>query len=113
METMFYPRSVAIIGASDSPSNVARGIIENLDRFAFKPPLYLIGSKPGLLLGRTIYSDMSEIPEVPDLAVILIPASDCQELLNHAVKKAYAGLSLSPEDFRSLVKTAKVWRMRF
>jgi len=123
METMFYPRSVAIIGASDSPSNVARGIIENLDRFAFKPPLYLIGSKPGLLLGRNIYSDIRDIPEVPDLAVILIPAAGLPGALESCGKKGIrriviesGGFSEFGEDRKDLEKEilriAALWDMK-
>ena len=123
MKTMFFPRSVVIIGVSDSPSNVARGIIENLDRFAFKPPVYLIGSKAGTLLGRNILSDMNEMPEVPDLAVILIPASGLPKALEACGKKGIGriviesgGFSEFGEDRKGLeeeiLKIAAQWNMK-
>lgn len=123
METMFFPRSVTIVGASNSPSNVARGIIENLDRFAFKPPLYLVGSKAGVLLGRDIYSDVNEIPEVSDLAVILIPAAGLPKALESCGKKGIrriviesGGFSEFGEDRKDLekeiLKMAAQWDMK-
>jgi len=87
METIFSPQSLVIIGVSDSPSNIARGILENLDRFAFKEPVYLVGSKPGFLSGREIFADVSELPEVPDMAIILIPAPGLPKVLESCGEK--------------------------
>ena len=87
MEKMFFPHSLVIIGVSDSPSNVARGILENLDRFMFKKPIYLVGSKAGSLMGRDIFTDVSELPEVPDIAVILIPAPGLPKALESCGQK--------------------------
>jgi acyl-CoA synthetase (NDP forming) len=123
METMFFPHSVAIIGVSDSPSNVARGIIENLDRFGFKEKVYLVGSKTGSLLGRDVFADVSEIPEVPDMAVILIPARGLPKTLEACGKKGIdriviesGGFSEFGEDRASLekeiLKIAAQWGMK-
>jgi acetate---CoA ligase (ADP-forming) len=111
METMFFPQSIAIIGVSDSPSNVARGILENLDRFGFNGKIYLLGSKKGSLLGREVFADISEIPEIPDMAVILIPASGLPKVLESCGKKGISriviesgGFSEFGEDRESLEK---------
>jgi acetate---CoA ligase (ADP-forming) len=123
METMFFPHSVAIIGVSDSPSNVARGILENLDRFGFKETIYLVGSKTGSLLGRDVLADISLIPEVPDVAVILIPARGLPKTLEACGKKGInriviesGGFSEFGEDRESLekeiLKIAVQWNMK-
>lgn len=74
MKTMFFPVSVAIFGISESPSNLARIIADNMDRFRFTGIIYLVGDKTGTVAGRPIYTDVKDIPEVPDLAVFLVPA---------------------------------------
>ena len=123
METMFFPHSLAIIGVSDSPSNVARGIIENLDRFAFKEPVYLVGSKPGSLMGREIFADVSDLPETPDVAVILIPAPGLPRALEscgrrgiHRIVIESGGFSEFGEDREGLekeiLKIAAQWNMK-
>lgn len=87
METIFFPKSVAIIGASKSPSNKARVIVENMERFGFQGIIYLVGGKPDVMDGRQIFTDIRELPETPDLAVILIPASGLIEVLNACGEK--------------------------
>jgi acetate---CoA ligase (ADP-forming) len=123
MEAIFFPHSVAIIGVSDSPSNVARGIIENLDRYAFKGRIYLVGSKTGFLSGRKVFADVGEIPEVPDVAVILIPAGRLPKALEGCGKKGIyrivieaGGFSEFGEDRKALEKEilqiAAQWDMK-
>jgi acyl-CoA synthetase (NDP forming) len=123
METMFFPHSVAIIGVSDSPSNVARGIIENMDRFAFKGTIYLVGSKTGTLLGRDVFADVSEISEVPDMAVILIPASGLPKALESCGKKGIGRIVIESGGFsefgqdrenleKEILKIAGQWGMK-
>ncbi len=123
MEIMFFPQSVAIIGVSNSPSNIARGIVENLDRFKFKGTLYLVGSKKDSLMGREIVVHVRDIPEVPDLAVLLIPASGLPEALEACAQKGIrraiietGGFSEYGEDRKSLenqiLKIAAEWNMK-
>jgi acetate---CoA ligase (ADP-forming) len=123
METMFFPHSIVIIGVSDSPSNVARGILENLDRFGFRETIHLVGSKTGSLLGREVLADISLISEVPDVAVILIPARGLPKTLESCGKKGInriviesGGFSEFGEDRENLekeiLKITAQWNMK-
>ena len=81
MKSLFYPRSVAIVGVSDAPGNRGRTIAENLDHFAFPGDVYLVGQNGGRTGSRPIYQTIEDISGNPDLAVILIPASYVSEAL--------------------------------
>jgi acetate---CoA ligase (ADP-forming) len=81
MERIFFPNSVAIIGVSNSPGSNSRVIVENLDRFAFAGTIHLVGTKGGVLAERKIFTHVSELPAVPDLAVLLIPAAGLAQTL--------------------------------
>lgn len=109
METMFFPRRVAVLGISDAPNNLARVIVENMERFKFSGMIYLVGGKGGSLDGRKIYTDVSEIPEIPDVAVILVPARGLTAAIEACGKKGIrrivvetAGFSEFDNDRRSL-----------
>ncbi len=81
IERMFFPESVVICGVSDKPGNLGREILKNLNRFEFAGRVYGLGRTAMELEGRRVYADLKEIPEVPELAVMLVPAAAVVGLL--------------------------------
>ena len=73
MNKFFYPSNIAIFGVSPTASNLARIIVDNLDRFGFTGKVFPLGIKKGKLGDRNILTSINEIEETPDLAVILVP----------------------------------------
>ena len=49
MREIFYPDSVAVIGVSNSPDNMAQWIVQNLTEFGFQGIIYQVGVKGGAL----------------------------------------------------------------
>ena len=82
LEKMFFPESVVICGVSDGPANLGRYILKNLNRFAFAGRVYGCGRKAMDLEGVRVYADLKELPEVPELAVIIVPAGAVVGLLD-------------------------------
>ena len=74
MDPLFYPKSVAVIGVSESPDNLASNIVHNLVEFQFGGGILLVGKKEGILHGRKIHTSMDSLHEKIDVAVILTPA---------------------------------------
>ncbi len=87
VRTLFYPGKVVVFGVSSAPTNLARFIVDNLDRFGFKGPVYLVGRDGGSLNGRTIHQRVEDVDGVPDLAVILLPAKAVPGALAAAAEK--------------------------
>jgi len=87
MRTFFYPGSVAVFGVSATESNMARIIVENLERFRFKGKVYPVGPQKGFVAGRPVLSGVDEIDGIPDLAVLLIPAARIPETLESCGEK--------------------------
>jgi acetyltransferase len=81
LKKLFFPESVVICGVSDGESNLGRRIVMNLNRFAFAGRAYGLGRKAMELERIRIYTDLEEIPEVPELAVVLVPAGAVAGLL--------------------------------
>jgi acetate---CoA ligase (ADP-forming) len=113
-----------VVGVSETPTNLGRLIVENLDRFHFNGPLYLVGKEKGNLNGRKIHSSIEEINAYIDLVVFLIPAPFIPKALEVCGKKGirYAviesgGFSEFDDKNRRLdeqvVEIAKRWNMRF
>ena len=100
MQKFFYPRSVAVVGVSEDPANLARGIVANLLNFNYQGKIFLVGRRPGTAYGLPIYPSLSDLPEKVDLATILAPARvvpslvrECGELGISRVAVESAGFS--------------------
>ncbi|MBN1230323.1 MAG: acetate--CoA ligase family protein [Anaerolineales bacterium] len=74
IENFFSPRGVAIIGASTNPQKLSYGILENLKRYGYKGPVYPVNPKSEQILGFPAYSDVSQVPDPVDMAVVVLPA---------------------------------------
>lgn len=87
LETFYYPRSVVVFGVSDSPGNLGREIVRNLNRFGFQGTVSGLGRKATEIEGRKVYESLDEIPETPDLAVLLVPAAGIEGALEACGRK--------------------------
>jgi acyl-CoA synthetase (NDP forming) len=69
----FYPRTVALIGATDKPTKPGTAILENLSHY--NGAVYPVNPKHETLLGHRCYPSIRAIPDSIDLAIIALPAS--------------------------------------
>jgi acyl-CoA synthetase (NDP forming) len=85
LQPLFDPRSVAILGASDDPAKwgnwLARGALQG----AHRRPVYLINRNGGEVLGQRAYASVAELPEVPELVVIAVPAAGFEQAVDDAL----------------------------
>lgn len=73
LEKMFYPESVAVIGASKEKGKVGRAVLDNLIN-GFEGHIYPINPKADEIEGLKCYKSVLDVPGEIDLAVIVIPA---------------------------------------
>lgn len=100
MKEFFSPKSVAVIGVSESPDNMGRNIVANLIEFNFDGIIYEVGHKGGTLFGRRIYRSVSDIPDQIDLAVILTPAKTVPDILKECGEKGIKCAIIESAGFR-------------
>ena len=72
LNKMFAPRSVAIIGAGDSPDKVGHAIMDSVVTGRFPGSVYPVHPRHERILGLRVYKDLDDLPEVPDLAVVAL-----------------------------------------
>ncbi|HRP77552.1 MAG TPA: CoA-binding protein, partial [Aquamicrobium sp.] len=73
LEFMSRPRSVAVIGASDRAGSVGGVVLRNIIDGGFEGPVYPVNPKYGEVMGLACYASAADLPETPDLAVIVTP----------------------------------------
>ncbi len=74
LESMFTPKSVAVIGATDREESVGRIVLERLRNPVFRGRIYPVNPNHTDVLGIRAYPKIGDIPEKIDLAVIVTPA---------------------------------------
>ena len=74
LDSMFSPKSVAVIGATDREGSVGRIVLERLRIPSFRGRIYPVNPNHTDVLGLRAYPKIGDIPEKIDLAVIVTPA---------------------------------------
>jgi acyl-CoA synthetase (NDP forming) len=72
LHDFFYPRAVALVGATDKPAKPGTAILENLSHY--NGAVYPVNPKHETLLGHRCYPSIRAIPDPIDLAIIALPA---------------------------------------
>ncbi len=74
-DALFSPRSIALIGASNTPGSVGQVIAANLLGAGFEGPILCVNPHARAVASTHAYRSIAELPVVPDLAVIATPAA--------------------------------------
>ncbi|MBU2455652.1 MAG: acetate--CoA ligase family protein, partial [Proteobacteria bacterium] len=121
IEQIFYATSVAVVGASADPTKYGYMTLDCILRGAYEGRVYPVNPKAGEILGVKAYSSIREIPEIPDVAVILVPAKAIPKILKdmgekgiHSAVITTAGYSeVGRDDLQQeLVNIAKEYNIR-
>jgi len=74
LESLFRPKSVAVIGASTKEFSIGNRVIRNLVEFDFKGPIYPINPKADEVRGIKAYKSIMDVPDGVDVVHMVIPA---------------------------------------
>ena len=85
LDSIFAPKSVAVVGATENPGTVGRTIVWNLISSSFGGTIYPVNPKRPSVLGIKAYPSLSDIPEVVDLIVVVTPAVTAPGIIKEAV----------------------------
>ncbi len=74
LTTLFEPRSIGIVGASETPGSVGATLVRNIVDGGFKGKLFLVNPRHETVFGQRAYDTVESIPHRLDLAVICTQA---------------------------------------
>lgn len=72
IQRLMKPRSIAVIGASTDPKKTAGRPIAYLLKHHFKGKIFPVNPRVEEIAGLKCYRDIGSLPEVPDVAIILV-----------------------------------------
>ncbi|MHA1378511.1 MAG: CoA-binding protein [Candidatus Helarchaeota archaeon] len=74
LDSIFKPKSMAVIGVSSTNPLFPGNIIYNKNLFEFPVDIYPVNRKGGIIEGNAVYKNISQIPADLDLVVLMISA---------------------------------------
>lgn len=73
LDAFFKPNAIAIVGASRNPEKLGYAVLANIVESGYQGGVYPINPQAESILGFRSYPDLANLPEVPDVAVVVIP----------------------------------------
>ncbi len=99
IRSIFYPDSIAFVGASAQIGKWGYTLVINTASGGFKGKIFLVNPKGGTIADRRVYKAVSEIPGKIDLAVVTIPASKVLDLIPQFKEKNIKNMLLITSGF--------------
>ncbi|NKE44076.1 acetate--CoA ligase family protein [Roseomonas frigidaquae] len=87
LEKMFRPASVAVIGASNDPDKLGGRTLLHLRELGYRGRIYPINVTAKQVQGLPAWPSVRDLPEVPDSALMLLPAPLVEPALEECAAK--------------------------
>lgn len=100
LDKMFFPESVAVVGASDVPAKWGNLILTSILGWNFPGKVYPVNPKKDTILGHKAYPSLTAIPGEVDLALFAVPAQAIPEGLRECVAKGIKAAVIITSGFR-------------
>jgi acetyltransferase len=124
LHLLMNPKSIAVVGANNNPSKMGTIQALNIFKDGYRGNFYPIHPAEKTVLGFKAYASPEELPEVPDLAILIIPIKAVVSVLESfgkiGTKRAIvitAGFKETGADGQDMEKKineiAKKYQMRF
>ncbi|MHA1729938.1 MAG: CoA-binding protein [Promethearchaeota archaeon] len=89
-EKLFYPKSVAFIGATNKRTWHLKGILHR----NFQGKVYLVSKSSGEIFGKKCFKDISQIPDGIDHTIIAVNRNILVDIVKECVKKKFFTLHI-------------------
>jgi acyl-CoA synthetase (NDP forming) len=87
LERLFFPESLALIGASNNPSKWGFRILKNILNGGYQGNIYPVNPKGEEILGIQAVKRVIDIPDKIDVALICVPAGKTCEAIKDCARK--------------------------
>lgn len=106
LDAFVAPRSLAVVGASNNEAKwgywLARGALAG----AVRRNVYLVNARGRDVLGQPTYRTLADLPEVPELVALCVPADSIDTVVDEGLAlgtKGFLGITAGIADHQALV----------
>ena len=99
---IFQPKSVAVIGATETPERVGRTLLFNLLSSPFGGTVYPVNPQRKNVLGVRAYPSVKDVPDQVDFAVIVTPSKTVPDVIGECVDAGVANAIIISAGFKEI-----------
>ncbi|TYO99417.1 acetyltransferase [Geothermobacter ehrlichii] len=102
LDALFWPKAVALVGASTKELSIGNVIIRNLQRYGYTGQIYPINPKAPEVCGLKAYPSLAEVPGEVDLAHIIVPSRFVPQAMKECGEKGVKAVIINTAGFSEL-----------
>jgi acetate---CoA ligase (ADP-forming) subunit alpha len=100
--TMMHPKSITICGASNSVASMGTVLLLSLQSLGFEGPIYPVHPREERVKGLTAYQSVLDLPESPELAILVVPTHAAVKVLDECGQKGIKHVIVVTAGFREI-----------
>jgi acetyl coenzyme A synthetase (ADP forming)-like protein len=104
---VFYPSSVAVVGASRDPLSIGGRLFKNILNGDYTGPVFPVNPRAGVVRSVKAYRSILDVPEHVDLAFIVVPAPAVIPAVKECAEKGVKGLVVISAGFSETGRAGK------
>ena len=98
----FQPKGVVVIGASTSPEKLGYGVARNLIQSGYQGAIHFVSQKSGTLFDRPLYTNLNDVPDPMDLAILIVPTQSTPQTIEDCAKRGIKAAIIVSSGFREV-----------
>jgi acetate---CoA ligase (ADP-forming) len=99
LDSLFRPKSIAVIGASGTPTKIGGVPIAHLLRYGFRGPIYPINPQYESIQDLRAYKSVKDVGQEIDMAIVAVPAKGALQALTEAAEAKVKSVVLFTSGF--------------
>ena len=102
LESLLYPKSVAVVGASRSPEKIGHAVLRNIIEGGFEGDIVAVNPKADEILGIKSYSSLTEYDGKVDLSIIVVPTPYVKDAIEDSLKAGVKAVCVITSGFKEI-----------
>jgi len=102
LDSIFHPKSIAVIGTNKVKGTVPHDILDNLLKSEYNGVIYPVSPREKSIKGIKAYKYVIDVPDDIDLAILVFPSSVCHMALEQCGQKGIKSVIIISAGFREV-----------
>ena len=107
LNTFFYPKSIAVVGASNNPRKFGYELMKNIIEGGYKGKIIPVNIKEEEVMGFKAVKNIGEVQEQIDLVIIAIPANFIPQVVQESAEKGIKNVIIVSGGFSEVGEEGK------